>query len=100
VNFTEPPRIAAIINTGVFPEKVLVSAYTNDSGKVVVVAINETTSAQTVPLAFAGGTAPSAMVPFVTAASKNWAEGTPVTVTDATLPMALEAMSVTTFVSQ
>ncbi|KYF68994.1 hypothetical protein BE15_38400 [Sorangium cellulosum] len=54
----------------------------------------------TVPLAFAGGTAPSAMVPFVTAASKNWAEGTPVTVTDATLPMALEAMSVTTFVSQ
>ena len=35
------------------------------------------------------------MVPFVTAASKNWAEGTPVTVTDATLPMALEAMSVT-----
>ncbi|CAN93558.1 Putative O-Glycosyl hydrolase [Sorangium cellulosum So ce56] len=100
VNFTEPPRIAAIINTGVFPEKVLVSAYTNDSGKVVVVAINETTSAQTVPLAFAGGTAPSAMVPFVTAAPKNWAEGTPVTVTDATLPMALEAMSVTTFVSQ
>ncbi|WP_437764958.1 hypothetical protein WMF27_32525 [Sorangium sp. So ce281] len=51
-------------------------------------------------LAFAGGTAPSAMVPFVTAAPKNWAEGTPVTVTDATLPMALEAMSVTTFVSQ
>ncbi|WP_437957217.1 hypothetical protein WME76_38785 [Sorangium sp. So ce119] len=46
------------------------------------------------------GTAPSAMVPLLTAASKNWAEGTPVTVTDATLPMALEAMSVTTFVSQ
>ncbi|WP_437895437.1 glycoside hydrolase family 30 beta sandwich domain-containing protein [Sorangium sp. So ce124] len=101
-NFTRyiRPGYHRVAVTGVFPEKVLVSAYTNDSGKVVVVAINETTSAQTVPLAFAGGTAPSAMVPFVTAASKNWAEGTPVTVTDATLPMALEAMSVTTFVSQ
>ncbi|WP_437648803.1 glycoside hydrolase family 30 beta sandwich domain-containing protein [Sorangium sp. So ce362] len=101
-NFTRyiRPGYHRVAVTGVFPEKVLVSAYTNDSGKVVVVAINETTSAQTVPLAFAGGTAPNAMVPFVTAASKNWAEGTPVTVTDATLPMALEAMSVTTFVSQ
>ncbi|WP_437964502.1 glycoside hydrolase family 30 beta sandwich domain-containing protein [Sorangium sp. So ce260] len=101
-NFTRyiRPAYHRVAVTGVFPEKVLVSAYTNDSGKVVVVAINETTSALTVPLAFAGGTAPSAMVPFVTAASKNWAEGTPVTVTDATLPMALEAMSVTTFVSQ
>ncbi|WP_437624028.1 glycoside hydrolase family 30 beta sandwich domain-containing protein [Sorangium sp. So ce1151] len=43
------PGYHRVAVTGVFPEKVLVSAYTNDSGKVVVVAINETTSAQTVP---------------------------------------------------
>ncbi|WP_437624179.1 glycoside hydrolase family 30 beta sandwich domain-containing protein [Sorangium sp. So ce1151] len=64
-NFTRyiRPGYHRVAVTGVFPEKVLVSAYTNDSGKVVVVAINETTSAQTVPLAFAGGTAPSAIAP-------------------------------------
>ncbi|WP_437983485.1 glycoside hydrolase family 30 beta sandwich domain-containing protein [Sorangium sp. So ce117] len=53
-NFTRyiRPGYHRVAVTGVFPEKVLVSAYANDSGKVVVVAINETTSAQTVPLAF------------------------------------------------
>ncbi len=40
------------------------------------------------------------MVPFVTAASKNWAEGTPRHRNGRHALMALEAMSVTTFVSQ
>jgi O-glycosyl hydrolase len=66
----------------------------------VIVAINETTQAQNIPLAFAGGTAPAMMTPFVTSASQNWGEGTAVAVADSVLRLELEAMSVTTFVSQ
>lgn len=101
-NFTRyvRPGYHRVSVTGVFPEKVLVSAYTSDAGKVVIVAINETTSAQSISLAFAGGTAPTMMVPFVTSESANWGEGTPVAVAADALPMALEAMTVTTFVSQ
>jgi len=101
-NFTRyvRPGYHRVAVTGVFPEKVLVSAYTSDAGKVVIVAINETTSAQSIPLALAGGTAPTMMVPFVTSDSENWGEGAPVAVAAGSLPMALEAMTVTTFVSQ
>jgi O-glycosyl hydrolase len=101
-NFTRyvRPGYHRVAVTGVFPDKVLVSAYTSDTGEVVIVAINETTSAQSIPLVVAGGTAPTTMVPFVTSGSANWDEGAPVAVAAGTLPMALEAMSVTTFVSQ
>jgi O-glycosyl hydrolase len=40
------------------------------------------------------------MVPIVTSASENWAEGAAVPVTDGALQAALPSMSVTTFVSQ
>jgi len=84
---------------GPAPDKVLVSAYLGDDGKVVIVAINETNAAVDVPIAITGGTAPTMMVPYVTSEAANWAEGDPVAVADSSLPAALPAMSVTTFVS-
>ncbi len=101
-NFTRyvRPGYHRVTVTGVFPDKVLVSAFTSDTGEVVIVAINETTSAQSIPLAFAGGTAPTMMVPFVTSGTQNWGEAAPVAVAAGSLSMALEAMTVTTFVSQ
>jgi len=84
---------------GPSPANIMVSAYKGDAGEVVIVAINETNAAADVPIAIAG-TAPAMMVPIVTSASGNWVEGTPVAVTGGSLPAALPAMSVTTFVSQ
>lgn len=101
-NFTRyvRPGYHRVSVTGVFPDKVLVTAFTSDEGDVVIVAINETTSAQEISLAFAGGTAPAGMVPYETSDSANWGEGAPVAVADGSLPMALAPMTVTTFVSQ
>jgi glucuronoarabinoxylan endo-1,4-beta-xylanase len=101
-NFTRyvRPGYHMVAVTGVFPDKVLVSAYKNDAGAVVIVAINETTTAQSIPLAFAGGTAPTMMKPYVTSGTQNWGEGAAVAVTGGSLTMALGAMTVTTFVSQ
>lgn len=87
--------------SGAVPEKVLISAYVTKDDKVVIVAINETGSAQTVPITIAGGTAaPAALTPYVTDADVNWAAGTAVPVTGGILDAALPAMSVTTFVQQ
>lgn len=101
-NFTRyvRPGYHMVAVTGVFPEKVLVSAYVSDAGGVVIVAINETTTAQSFPIAFSGGAAPTMMTPIVTSASENWGEGTAVAVEAGSLTMDLEPMSVTTFVSQ
>jgi glucuronoarabinoxylan endo-1,4-beta-xylanase len=66
----------------------------------VIVAINETSAAANVPIAISGGTAPEMMVPYVTSAYENWAEGPTVPVAGGSFDMALPAMSVTTFVSQ
>lgn len=101
-NFTRyvRPGHHMVAVTGVFPDKVLVSAFVSDEGQVVVVAINETTQAQSIPLGFAGGDAPTMMKPFVTSGSENWAEGAALPVTAGVLSAQLEAMSVTTFVSQ
>ena len=101
-NFTRyvRPGYHRVSVTGVFPDKVLVSAFTGDAGEVVIVAINETTAAQSISLAFAGGTAPTAMVPYVTSGTANWEAGAAVTVAAGALPMALPAMTVSTFVSQ
>ena len=97
--YIRPDVFHAVQVAGPSPANILVSAYLGDGGEVVIVAINETDAAADVPIAISGGTAPAAMVPYVTSATGNWAEGAPVTVTDGSLPAALPAMSVTTFVS-
>lgn len=49
-----------IVNvTGALPDKVLLVASMGDDGTVVVVAINETTTAVDLPITIAGGTAPA-----------------------------------------
>jgi len=97
--YIRPDVFHAVQMAGPSPANVMVSAYKGDAGELVIVAINETNAAVDLPIAITGGTAPGAMVPYVTSASDNWGEGAPVTVTDGSLPAALPAMSVTTFVS-
>jgi O-glycosyl hydrolase len=83
------------------PAKVLLTASKGDDGTVVIVAVNETTSAQSVPINIAGGTVPASFKPYVTAdGTKNCSEGSAVTVADGVLTMQLEKMSVTTFVGK
>jgi O-glycosyl hydrolase len=97
--YIRPDVFHAVKMAGPVPDKVLVSAYKGDDGKVVVVAINETSAAVDIPIAITGGTAPATMTPYVTSSAQNWAAGTAVPVTDGSFQAALPATSVTTFVS-
>jgi O-glycosyl hydrolase len=98
--YIRPDVFHAVRVGGPAPQNVLVSAYKGDAGEVVVVAINQTNQAVEVPIAISGGTAPAAMVPYVTSAMQNWGEGTPAMVMNGSFTAALPATSVTTFVSQ
>jgi O-glycosyl hydrolase len=94
-------KVVNITGADKLPAKVLLTASKDDNGKVVIVAVNETTSEQTVPITIAGGTVPASFTPYVTAdGNKNWAEGTAVSVSGGVLTVKLEKMSVTTFVSK
>ncbi|HYQ02621.1 MAG TPA: hypothetical protein VER96_28305 [Polyangiaceae bacterium] len=101
-NFTRyvKPGYRRVVLSGAVPAKVLLSAYKSDAGKVVVVAINETTMAQSIPITIAGGTAPASMIPYQTTATANWAAQTAVPISGGIFTAALPAMSVTTFVGQ
>jgi O-glycosyl hydrolase len=93
-------KVVNITGINKLPAKVLLTASKDDAGKVVIVAVNETTSEQTVPITIAGGTVPASFTPIVTNSSANWKEGTAVAVTGGVLTATLEKMSVTTFVSK
>lgn len=93
-------KIVNITSTDKLPEKVLLTASKDDAGKVVIVAVNETESEQTVPITISGGTVPTTFTPIVTNNNENWAEKSAVTATDGVLTVKLEKMSVTTFVSK
>ncbi|MBN1600851.1 MAG: hypothetical protein JW915_04535 [Chitinispirillaceae bacterium] len=94
-------KVVNIAGTDKLPAKVLLTASKDDAGKVVIVAVNETTSEQTVPITIAGGTVPGSFTPYVTAdGNKNWAEGSAVATSGSVLTVKLEKMSVTTFVSK
>lgn len=96
--FVRPGYIAVEV-TGNSNADVLLSGYKSEDGKtVVIVAINKGGSAATVPIGFAGGTAPASCTPNVTSASDNIKAGTAVTVSDGTLSAALAATTVTTYV--
>jgi glucuronoarabinoxylan endo-1,4-beta-xylanase len=84
--------------TGAFPDKVLFSAHAGDDGTVVVVAINETTEAKTIPITIAGGTAPAMLTPYVTSVTDDIDAKAVVAVTGGKFDAALPAMSVTTYV--
>lgn len=92
--------VVNITGTDQLPEKVLLTASKDNDGKVVIVAVNETDSEQSIDISIAGGTAPASFKPIVTNSSANWKEGSAVSVSDGVLTMALEKMSVTTFVGE
>ena len=94
--FVRPGYIMVDV-TGNSNTDVLLSAFTGTDGTVVV-AINKGKSAATVPIAFAGGTAPASCTPNVTSATDNLKAGTSVTVTDGSFSASLAASTVTTFV--
>lgn len=93
-------KVVNITGTKTLPAKVLLTASKDAAGKVVIVAVNETTTAQSIPITITGGTAPASFKPIVTNKTVNWSEGSAVAVTGGVLTAQLEAMSVTTFVSQ
>lgn len=94
-------HIVTISGTNSLPAKVLLVASKGDNGKVVIVAINETTSAQSIPIAISGGTVPTSFTPIVTAdGNDNWATKSDVSVSGGKFTASLTAMSVTTFVSK
>ncbi|MBN1756738.1 MAG: hypothetical protein JW863_00380 [Chitinispirillaceae bacterium] len=93
-------KIVNITGTDKLPAKVLLTASKDDAGNVVIVAVNETTSAQSVEVAITGGTVPPSFKPIVTNGSANWSEKSKVPTANGVLSVELEKMSVTTFVSE
>src|SRR5262245_22508676 len=96
------PGYVAVDVTGNSNANVLISAYKNPTdGTVVVVAVNKSTAAVTVPISITGGTAPAAMTPTVTSASQNLVTSTTtVPVSGGSFSAMLGATSVTTFVGR
>jgi glucuronoarabinoxylan endo-1,4-beta-xylanase len=86
--------------SGTAPSGVLLSAYAGSDGTVVIVAINKNTSAVSVPISIAGGTAPASLTPNVTSSSDNLKAGTAVTVSGGSFTAMLGATTVTTFVGK
>jgi len=93
-------KIVNITGIDNLPEKVLLTASKSDDGKVVIVAVNETTSTQSISIKISGGTVPSSLTPVVTNATENWAKKSAVPVTGGVLNADLEKMSVTTFITE
>jgi glucuronoarabinoxylan endo-1,4-beta-xylanase len=93
-------KVVNITGTDKLPAKVLLTASKDDAGKVVIVALNENASDQSIDIAISGGTAPASFTPIVTDKDNNWKEGTAVSVSGGVLKAALNKMSVTTFVSK
>ena len=93
------PGYVMVDVTGNSNASLLLSAFKGTDGTVVVVAVNKSSSAATIPITISGGTtAPASCTPNVTSSSANIAAGTPVTVTGGTFTASLAATTVTTFV--
>ena len=95
--FVRPGYVRVDI-TGNSNASLLLSAFKNTDGTVVVVAVNKGSAAATVPITISGGTAPTMCTPNVTSSSANLTAGTPVTVTGGTFSASLAATTVTSFV--
>jgi glucuronoarabinoxylan endo-1,4-beta-xylanase len=91
------PGYVMVDVTGNSNANVLLSAFKGTDGTVIV-AINKSASAVSMPIAITGGTAPASCTPYVTSSSDDLKAGTPVTVTGGTLTASFGATSVTTFV--
>jgi O-glycosyl hydrolase len=83
--------------TGPIPSGVLLSAFKGVDGHVVIVAINTTSSAQSVPITITGGTAPTSMQPWITSSVDNLAGATALSLSSGQFTAPLGPKSVTTF---
>ncbi len=92
------PGYVMVDVTGNSNANLLLSAFKNTDGTVVVVAVNKGSAAVTVPITITGGTAPAMCTPNVTSSSANIAAGTQVTVTGGTFSASLAGTTVTSFV--
>ncbi|HEX2670021.1 MAG TPA: hypothetical protein VHM25_04060, partial [Polyangiaceae bacterium] len=88
--------------SGSVPSSVKLTAYVNSTdATVVIVAINSSTSAVTLPLYLAGSArCPMTLTPWVTSASDDLTAKPAVSASDAHLSPLLAAQSVTTFVGK
>lgn len=94
------PGYMRVSTSGTIPSGVLLTAYKNPAdGTVVMVAINNNTSATPVSL-FVSGAAPCTVTPWVTSASDNLVAQSPIAVSNARFNASLPAQSVTTFVGK
>jgi glucuronoarabinoxylan endo-1,4-beta-xylanase len=94
------PGYVRVLVSGSAPG-VLLSAYKGTDGTVVIVAINNSSSSVTVPIAISGGTTtPASMTPWVTSATDNLASKTAVTVSNGSFMATLAGTTVTTFVGK
>ena len=93
------PGYVMVDVTGNSNTNLLISAFKGTDGTVVVVAVNKSSSAATVPITVTGGTAPASCTTYVTSSSANLAAGTAaVPVTGGAFSASLGGTSVTTFV--
>jgi glucuronoarabinoxylan endo-1,4-beta-xylanase len=92
------PGFVMVDVTGNSNASLLLSAFKGTDGSVVVVAINKSSSAVTVPITISGGAAPASCTPYVTSSSANIAAGTAVTATGGTFSASLAGTTVTSFV--
>jgi len=92
------PGYVMVTVAGNSNSNLLLSAFKNMDGTVVVVAVNKASSAATVPISITGGTAPASCTPNVTSSTDNLKAGTAVAVSGGSFTAMLGASSVTTFV--
>lgn len=94
------PRYVNVSVAGTVPANVFISAFKDPaSGKAVVVAINNTNATASVPVFLSGGQALLQVTPYETSATDTLTALTALTVTNSSFTAALDAQSVTTFVS-
>ncbi|MEO8903051.1 MAG: glycoside hydrolase [Polyangiaceae bacterium] len=94
------PGYMRVSTSGTVPSGVLLTAYKSPAdGTVVMVAVNNNTSATPLSL-FVSGNAPCTVTPWVTSATDNLVAKSPITVASARFSASLAAQSVTTFVGK
>jgi glucuronoarabinoxylan endo-1,4-beta-xylanase len=99
--FVRPGYYRVDVGGLILPSTAWISAFVNPSDStLVVVAINSSTSAVTLPITIMGSSAPAQMTPYVTSASDNLAAKTPASVVSGGFQVTLGAQSVTTYVGK
>ena len=92
------PGFQRVSTSGSVPSGVMLTAYRSPAdGTVVVVAINNNTSASTLSL-FLSGAAPCTMTPWVTSSTDSLASQPGIAVSNSHFSVSLEAQSITSFV--